>query len=134
MSTIVATAASLVVPGQVRGVARMGADSDTTSPAAFMDLVANAPRRDIALRTPMEMTGRALTPTATPPLAPSTLAVMIEMQAYAAEGPRGAVRRLERRGAKPGWDVEGEIDQADDGEIAAVQPVAARAYGQRRAA
>ena len=82
-----------------------------------MDLVADAPRRAIALHTPMEMAGRALTPTATPPLAPSTLAVMIEMQAYAADGHRAGPAPLERRGARPGWDVEGEIDQADDGEI-----------------
>ena len=82
----------------------------------------------------MEITGRALTPTATPPLAPSTLAVIIEMQAYAAEGPRAGLRRLERRGAKPGWDIEGEVDQADDSEISAVPPIAARAYQQRRAA
>ena len=46
MPTIVATAASLVVPGQVRGIPRMGSDSDTTSPAAFMDMVADAPRRE----------------------------------------------------------------------------------------
>lgn len=133
MTTIVATTASLVVPGQVRGVARMGADSDSTPPAAFMDLVADAPRRAAAMRPPIEMAGRALTPTATPPLAPSTLAVMIEMQAYA-EPQRAAVRRLERRARPEGWDVAGEIDAADQGEIAAVPPVAARAYGQRQAA
>jgi hypothetical protein len=132
MTTIVATAPSLVVPGQVRGVARMGSDSDTTSPAAFMDMVADAPRRGLALRPSLEMTGRALTPTATPPLAPSTLAVMIEMQAY--EPQRASVRRLERRARPEGWDVEGEIDAAGDGEIAAVPPVAALAYGQRQAA
>jgi hypothetical protein len=134
MTTIVATTASLVVPGQVRGVARMGSDSDSTPPAAFMDMVADAPRRAMALRPPMEMAGRALTPTATPPLAPSTLAVMIEMQAYAAEPQRAAVRRFERRARPEGWDVGGEIDAADDGEIAAVPPVAARAYGHRQAA
>lgn len=132
MSTIVATTTSLVVPGQVRGVARMGSDSDTTSPAAFMDMVADAPRRALVMRPAMELAGRALTPTATPPLAPSTLAVMIEMQAYA-DPQRGGVHRLERRSRPTGWDIEGEIDAALEDEIA-IQPVAARAYQQRQAA
>jgi hypothetical protein len=119
MTTILATTVAPAVPVQIKAAARVSVDRDSV-PGFLLEPL---PDRSGSAPEPLsaaEIDAGASQPVSTQPLAPSTLAAMLEVQERTTE--RGRLRTR--------WDPSAEAELETPAHLAA----AVRLYGRRRAA